>query len=660
MAVSPVNITRVSSSMQTLSLLSSLQRNQLQLFLQQNQLSSGLRINAPSDDPVGAIQALNATQALERQDQVLKNIRHANGFMSTTDGTIGEISTLLIEAHGIASEMANSTATEDQRSAQAELIRGMINQLVTLGNRTYEGVYLFGGQQTTKQPFSQTSGGVEYRGDTKQLLTHVGVGLNERFNLDGAELFGALSSQVQGYVDLDPVLTLDTRLKDVNGAVGLGVTKGMVRVTLDSPEVSFLADLTKADTVGDAIDYLHAAAEAAGLTSGPGGQFEVTLNADEDGLDISVAGGDVTIADVGSGTTARDLGILGSDTGTLEGADMQARVTGETTIDALFAGAGATLGSIRIQNGGNVKDIDLSGADTIQKVLNRINSANIDVKASINAAGTGINVINLRSGYEMHIGEVNGDTAETLGIRTLHGGLSLSTLNNGSALSTVAGKPDLRIIPKNSGDTVPATVVEVNLDGVKTVQGVLDAINNAATAAGVDITASLASVGTGIRIEDNTGGGGLLQVERMNGSFAIDALGLNKAADTATATELTSDLIGGIEPDSVFSALIQLENALRTPGGDQEQRITAAGERVNAFIDRANKVAGTVGTRARALNERLIFTEDAVLATRQVLSEVRDLDYTEAITKFQQAETTLQASLLTGSRLQQLSLLNFI
>jgi hypothetical protein len=39
---------------------------------------------------------------------------------------------------------------------------------------------------------------------------------------------------------------------------------------------------------------------------------------------------------------------------------------------------------------------------------------------------------------------------------------------------------------------------------------------------------------------------------------------------------------------------------------------------------------------------------------------VRDLDYAEAVTSFQQAKTSLQATLLTGSQGLNLSLMNFL
>jgi len=67
-----------------------------------------------------------------------------------------------------------------------------------------------------------------------------------------------------------------------------------------------------------------------------------------------------------------------------------------------------------------------------------------------------------------------------------------------------------------------------------------------------------------------------------------------------------------------------------------------------------------VGARSQAMHNRVAFTEDAVQATKALLSEVKDLDYTEAVTKFQQAQTALQANLLTASRMLNISLLDFL
>ena len=57
--------------------------------------------------------------------------------------------------------------------------------------------------------------------------------------------------------------------------------------------------------------------------------------------------------------------------------------------------------------------------------------------------------------------------------------------------------------------------------------------------------------------------------------------------------------------------------------------------------------------------DRLTQTEDATTATTALLSELQDVDFTEAVTKFQQAQTALQASLQMASQSLNLSLFDF-
>src|SRR5512134_3489679 len=134
MAVTSINVSRVTNNLQTITLLESLRRNTLGLFLEQNRVSSGNRFTAPSEDPVASSRAIELTEILERQDQILSNIQHADGFLAVTDAGMGEINDLLGQAYAIASEMVNTTADVSQRLSMAELVKGIINQLVTVGN----------------------------------------------------------------------------------------------------------------------------------------------------------------------------------------------------------------------------------------------------------------------------------------------------------------------------------------------------------------------------------------------------------------------------------------------------------------------------------------------------------------------------------------------
>jgi len=647
MAVTPINFSRVSHNLQIISLLDSLRRNTMNLFQEQNRLSSGLKLNAPSEDPVLASRATQLSEVLEQQNQILENISHADSVLSATDSAIGEINDLLTDAHNIALTMINSTSSSEERQAEAQLILGIIDQLVTVGNRRYGDIHLFGGLQTQQAPFTQNQGVAEYRGDTGNLLAHVDAGQDTAINLTGAELFGALTGKVAGYVDLDPALTTDTRIVDMAGTGSSAIQLGTIHISLTSPAVSFTVDLSTADTAGDVIDMINGAAEQAGLTVGAGNQFNIDFNPALNGFQIDVNAGTVTVADVGDAVTARDLGIEGTGA-SIVGADLKPQVTAMTTIASLFSGAGAVLGNIRIANGSLSADIDLSTATTVQDILNKINAAGLEVQAQINDAGTGIDVINLASGLEMTIGEVAGTTADTLGIRSLYGGTLLSDLNQGRGVQILEGKDDLKITAKDGN------AFTVNLDGSTTIQDVIDKINAAAGAAGVAITASLTTTGNGVSIVDGTGGGGSLAITRENMSYAIDGLGLDK---TTGGLEIVSDDTNGIVPDSVFSALHDLYEGLMH---DDDILIGEAASKLETFARTASQLQGEVGSRSKAMHTRLEFTQDAVVSTQALLSQVKDLDYTEAITQFQQAQTALQANLMTGSRLMQMSLMDFI
>lgn len=646
MAVNPIHITRVSHNLRTQSILQTLRQNTVMVFNQQARLASGSQLIAPSDDPVLASQAVRFTEVLERQDQVLTNIRHGNNFLAATESAINEVSELLIQAHSIASENVSSLVDPAERESAAQLISAIIDQLVTVGNRQFQGRYLFGGLHTDQSPFSRAGGGVLYRGDTGDLAVQDEDYNNLAVNLSGSDLFGALSAQIEGLVNLSPVLNSADRLEDLTGATAKGVRLGQFVVTEDGGAGSFTVDLTKADTIGDVVDMINTAAAEAGAT--------LIASLGDDGLVITPGSNAVSISDTATGTVASDLGIVTAESTTtvITGQDLGLLLSPTTLLSDLLAGAGLDLSEgFAITNGGETATIDLTGAETVQDLLNRINNAGVFVLAQINAQRNGITIVNRVSGTALSVGENGGEMAVTLGIHTLAEYTPLSELNNGKGVERIEGEDDLKIVAKDG-----STVV-VNLDSAETVGDILDLINAAANDVGVSIEAQLAETGNGIRIVDSTGGTDLMRVERVNFSYAIDDLGLDKQQTDAEQTDLIGDDPNPVRAQGVLTALLDLKGALRN---GVEQDITEAAEAVNRFMDETNRARGVIGARAQAMQRRLELTEDAVIATEGFLSEVKDLDYTEAITKFQQAQTALQANLLSSNQLLSISLLDFL
>ncbi|MGH7213777.1 MAG: flagellin hook IN motif-containing protein, partial [Tepidisphaeraceae bacterium] len=404
-----------------------------------------------------------------------------------------------------------------------------------------------------------------------------------------------------------------------------------------------VVDLTGSDTLGDVVTKIN----GAGLAG-------VTAALSTSGVTI-IAGGveQLSVTEVGGGTTASDLGILQTSPGVpgspVSGLSVGPRITGLTPLSALSGGFGLdTSFPFRITNGQTTALIDLSSANTVEDMLNAINGANVGVIASVNDAGTGFNILNRTQGTQMTISEAGGTLAETLGVRSYNAQTALTELNGGDGVRTVDGD-DLQIKRKDG------TTFAVDVTSLSTIQDVIDAINTADAGGGV--TASFATDGNGIVLTDTTGGAATLVVSALNFSNATHDLGLTTGENPVGGGVVTGSDVNVVQAAGLFSNLAQLRNALQT--GDQAA-ITEAAEGLKADYDRIVRVRGETGARVQELDARQNRLEDQNIATKALLSQLEDVDFTEAVARFQTLQTSLQATLqMTGQTLN-LSLLDFL
>lgn len=645
MAINPVNVSRVSQSLRTDFALENFRRTQLDLFREQNRIATGRRFVAASEDPVAATRALDLSQALARNVQFEKNLTHADAMLASADSALVEVNDLLIQANTLASQNISNLTSAEERSAVAELVAGIRVQLQTVGNRQVNGRYIFGGRATTSPPFVDALGGIGYVGDTRELVTAISEDFTTPLTVPGHVLFGALSAHIASNVDLSPRLTESTRLEDVAGATNSGIRRGQLVFNEPGEVGAFTADLSGANTIGDVIARINQAAEAAG--SG------LRASIGDYGLIVTPGSRPVSIHDTSTGLIASDLGILTRTptTNIVMGASLQPRLTRLTPVSALAGGGNLDLSSgLQITNGGRTVTVDLSEAQTVQDVLNRINNSGLYVSAQINEAGTGIDVFNQVSGTSLSIGENGGTTAGDLGIRTLDRVTPVDRLNGGRGLNLDPEADDLRIV------TADGTELSINLDGVETLGDVIELINASSTTAGAPVRASLSTTGNGIVLTDSSGGSGTLQVISLNQSTAAQDLGLT------TLTQGENNERVGADPNpvrtvGVLTALIDLEAALRS---DDTRLIGFAGQRLDEIVEEVTRTHGVIGARSQSMRQKLNQVEQAVTSTTVLLSEIQDIDYAEAITKLQAASTQLQASLQTNALLLNLSLLDFL
>lgn len=636
MAIVPVNIARVSQNLRAFNVLQTARHAEGGLFRTQNQLATGLRFTVGSEDSVRAAQAGAIDRRLETLSQVQRNLRAAGAALSAGEDAMNESVNLMREAQRIASDAAGDTLSNEERGALAAVVDRLISQMVSAGNREHLGSPLFSGHFGGAAPFQQIAGGVLYRGDAGRQMAIVDSDLSQdSFTISGMEFFNAVSGAVRGISDLNPALTPETRISDLRGTTGNGVRLGIISVSNGGDQAEI--DLTGAATVQDLLDKLN--------SEMPAGLSAV---ADATGIMITYSGAgaaNITVTDVGGGQAARDLGLAVTGGSIAGSADLDPKLTLRSRIHDLKAGTGLNLAAgITLRNGLESANVSLASAETIEDVLNRINGTNIGVWARLAEDGRTIEVRNRVSGSDLRIEENGGVAATELGIRSMHAGTTLASLNDGRGIVTESGN-DIRITTRSNAS------FEIDVDGAVTLQDVIDRFN---TAGGGLITAALASSGNGLVITDNTSGGGALRIERVNLSAAIDGLGLNVHP---TGNQLIGADVNPVRVDSSFTALIELRDALNS---SDRTAITRAAERLERSLPRMLEVEGKLAAQARSMDERITRMEAETTASRVLLSDVRDVDYADAVVRFQQMQTALQANYTSSARVLNLSLLDYL
>jgi flagellar hook-associated protein 3 FlgL len=181
------------------------------------------------------------------------------------------------------------------------------------------------------------------------------------------------SAQVIGN-DLDPRISLQTSLADLNGGTGIGSTTGTgLLIKVGSKQQ--VIDLSSTSTVEDLFNQL----KASGLP------IEGEINATGDGISIlsRLSGADFSIGE-NAGENATLLGIR--------------TYTGTTKLSSLNAGRGVVQGiqyNIPItRRDGTSVEVNINSAINVQDVIDAINAVDPgNLVASLNSTGNGISII---------------------------------------------------------------------------------------------------------------------------------------------------------------------------------------------------------------------------------------------------------------------------
>ncbi|RUT42983.1 flagellar hook-associated protein 3 [Paenibacillus anaericanus] len=200
---------RVTGSMQNIQLLRNLRNINTDMKTGQQQLATGQRISKPSDDPVGVGYQMRYDTDLARSDEFLNNAQTGSEILKTMDSLMQQASDVLKRARTLTLQARNGTFDAQQRQVIASEVKQLKEQMVTIGNSTYNGRYLFNGQKTDQPPYTVNGAAMEVT-DSGLFYLNVSPAVNVPVSITGEIVFGKSNTDNVFKVLDDLAIALDS------------------------------------------------------------------------------------------------------------------------------------------------------------------------------------------------------------------------------------------------------------------------------------------------------------------------------------------------------------------------------------------------------------------------------------------------------------------
>lgn len=163
-----------------------------------NEASTGLSIQAPSDNPGAMVTTLNDLASQSAEQQYTSNITTLQSQANSVYSALQSLQSITSQAQSIVTEAGSGTASQTTLNEYASQVTALIQQAVQLVNSQdpATGQYLFGGTASGQQPFTVTTDssgnvtGVTYQGNSSVNQTEIASGITVLVDVPGANTSG--------------------------------------------------------------------------------------------------------------------------------------------------------------------------------------------------------------------------------------------------------------------------------------------------------------------------------------------------------------------------------------------------------------------------------------------------------------------------------------
>jgi flagellar hook-associated protein 3 FlgL len=158
-----------------------------------SELSSGVRVTSLGQDPVASGENVLLLNQIQQDDSFTETSSAVTGQLQVADSALGSVVAQLTQAVSLATSANNGTMNSSDTASIGNQISGIMAEVESLANTSYQGQYIFAGGQTSTTPFSTSSTNspavTTYNGDEGVNYLETPNGQKIQLNVPGDQIF---------------------------------------------------------------------------------------------------------------------------------------------------------------------------------------------------------------------------------------------------------------------------------------------------------------------------------------------------------------------------------------------------------------------------------------------------------------------------------------
>jgi flagellar hook-associated protein 3 FlgL len=643
-------------------------RDSLLLNKLTSQISSGHKIQNSFDDSSIYIDSSRLEYEKTSLSQIKESSKSAQTFANNSDTVLNEFNDRLVQFKTKLIQAANASHDETSLNAIADDLQAIKENLMDLANTSIDGKFLFSGTAFAIKPID---GEGNYKGNANEVKATTGTDAALAYNIDGNSLFlgsdsdykKMLSTNVKMYSNANDkkILKGSDTIKDMienngdnAGSIGSQTNAYFYIQAKNSDGSSFKKKLTA--NVNDTVDALlnsiknsFSPNDSVNVVLNDYGQIEITdKNNGHKSLDFSIVGAvdkdggaDANVNDIDDLTSGSNVNIVSFvKSNFMQSVDASSE---DVSFDRnYFVVDGNKLDSNVSQIDkntnefatANTKIVDTSGVSTLDGKRLYLRLSQIDgttqnnVQIDFHNAGSTFSLDGGATNYNIYDADGNVTSADKMTYQQLNDVISMIISNNLPATNDKTGYDTAVSNAKGS--------VDVSLDyrGRLTIEDKL----NSSTSMKFSMYDSSS--------DDFSLAAGNTVSFMSNNAITIDEPSIDMFKDI-------DKMINAVR-EGKFSADASSLTDKRNPG------IENAIRRIDHIRDHVAKMHTKIGSLSNALDGAYQRSDMLHVQVTTLQSSIADADIGETLAKYNQISVSFQALLSTISKINKISLLNYL